>query len=726
MAEMLNKNQTCRRLFALGLPHHMIHNVLDQVSKWKRGSGSEWTVSRIKSIKIYYLKKLGGLDERPKYVKFDSNGLLKGPFGSLISYKEKNTNRQIMKILSALMVYTAETSPVVTTKQWKKFQSSVESPSVVKDESFIKALFSHNWRSSLPDLEDFPSIDFYSSDPVTGQEKRVPVWESGKMKTCNSSDVGRWFWPSLKDYMLFINPDDNRSLELGVEADKPWLQYTGESPHHLHDVLRSVIGHPCYITTFFLSEKLSNPPSGGVGRISFIQEPGMKLRAVANPNRIIQWRLNPLKEALRKMVSALHGAGHDFTLDQEKGVEKVKSWMDGKTTVHSIDLSDATNHFPLEGQITVLKQFTQDHPDVELFRRASVGKYYVYDPTVNAERTIQFTKGQPLGLGPSFFTFTSSHCIMLNNLKKTVYSKYNEECDFAVVGDDVCIKGKRLNAAYRYTLRTLDIPISTDKSISSTSLAEFAGKVITRSGVFPQLKLKEVSDRSFVDVARILGPKSLGLLQPRQRKVISTICEIPDIDGGLGWNPSGKKYSVRLRENRYLMQLLEPSPEVTTDGGPNEVESRRFRFFLHTGLTTPALSFDAVSSTRAKTPDISPSLHGDLVRQVEPLWTNKPKGGVMVGDPRGKTTLEILESKIKPITRNKSKTQTSPGTNTKPQGQDVSNDKSSPIKQSVLALKSLQSLTLNVEPKLNKDVDGFGNSVNQQFPSKKHDEGPSR
>jgi hypothetical protein len=49
------------------------------------------------------------------------------------------------------------------------------------------------------------------------------------------------------------------------------------------------------LKTVYLSE-------GPIGKIGFIQEPGYKLRAVANPNRVYQLSLEPMAEQLQRVL----------------------------------------------------------------------------------------------------------------------------------------------------------------------------------------------------------------------------------------------------------------------------------------------------------------------------------------------------------------------------------------------------------------------------------------
>jgi hypothetical protein len=163
---------------------------------------------------------------------------------------------------------------------------------------------------------------------------------------------------------------------------------------------------------------------------------------------------------------------------------------------------------------------------------------------------ITWTKGQPLGLYPSFAAFAMTHGLLLYAL-----NGYKHEGSFFVLGDDVVILKSDLYLKYRAALESLDCPISEHKSICSASLAEFAGSLITRFGVTRQLKWRLPSDDSFLDVVRNFGPKALAILRPRQRAVAMKMASFPEFMGGLGWNPSG----IPLEERVY--QALSTLPQ---------------------------------------------------------------------------------------------------------------------------------------------------------------------
>jgi hypothetical protein len=223
-------------------------------------------------------------------------------------------------------------------------------------------------------------------------------------------------------------------------------------------------------------------------------------------------------------------------------------------TVSSIDLTGATDYFPLFLQEEVLRWlFPKDPLLMDLFHDVCTASWLM-----PGHGMISWSKGQPLGLYPSFGSFALTHGLLLLGI---LGHEYDHE--FFVLGDDVVILDTRLADEYMRILSILGCPYSGTKTIRSNKLCEFAGKIVTSTTVIPQLKWRICSDDSFVDIARLLGPQSLRLLRPSQRKVISAIAEVPEFLGGLGWNSKGKPLEERLMQPWIFDEEYKPQSRVT-------------------------------------------------------------------------------------------------------------------------------------------------------------------
>jgi hypothetical protein len=293
-----------------------------------------------------------------------------------------------------------------------------------------------------------------------------------------------------------------------------------------------------------------------VGTLGFIQEPGYKLRYVANPHRVYQQALKPLGDHLFRTLEAMP---LDSTYDQEAGVEYCRKQLSEGYRAWSFDLSSATDNFPLSLQLSFLERIGVGDLWRDFFAEVSHGDWdipygsiprlrekdvpFVRGATASGytPQRMRWTIGQPLGLYPSFASFSLTHHALIRGL----FHQCNLEPRYRVLGDDVVIFNDTVGPMYRDLMNDLGVPISAHKTIVSDKLCEFAGRVIFPDRVLRGYKWRGTNDNSFVDVFANLGWRSLSLFRPRQRKVLRVLGIVPE-PWGLGFNPKGWAYSDRL------------------------------------------------------------------------------------------------------------------------------------------------------------------------------------
>lgn len=628
----IRQDSVCRRLCSLGVRKPLVHSLLNQVNTWVRSSGPEWTVERLKAYKLDFVKSIAGQPDLSPWISRHRSGAPKGAFRSFFENEFKAREREScflptactgsnqfrklhrisvmrQKTLMVLMLYANFYSRHVTEKQLSKFVNSVTKswsphPEDLKWKETIGNWLDETARSLVFSLRPLNPEEvkagaqnyFRRPSKITDwvpDSTRVPLAHG---KTCSNMDISDWWLdncisdPAYSAFMSYprvfeglkediIAAHTFHSGALTVLSGNP-LDLDIEDP----DIQKLVFG---------------GPRSRCVGRIGFIQEPGFKLRAVANPNRLLQLALEPLKESIQVSLERAFGLysrrRSDFTTDQDLGVKYVQSWLRQGRTVHCVDLSDATNHFPLIYQTRALRSWFSEifHPArdkekylyyqelVSLWEDVSKGLWEVKGPS----GSLQWTVGQPLGLGPSFPAFAFTHNLLLHNLA------VRHGGEFAILGDDVAIVGDKLHDQYRKVLYVSECPVSEHKCLSSDRAAEFAGKLITRDAVLSGYKWKEVSDRSFLDHCRLLGQRSASCLRPRQRHIFNMIAEVPKELGGLGFNPKGKTLDRRIEENWSTIEMLNTTTlnKVKVVRAESKIDALRIKtsFALHIEGLTP-------------------------------------------------------------------------------------------------------------------------------------------
>lgn len=491
---------------SFNIPPAISRPLIRDFKKWVECSGEEWTVSRMKSLKLDFIRLKAGLPVISTWISKNSHGDFSGPIGGLLSFC-KRRRKNFSKVIQMLDIYTTLYAGEITDSQRKKFLDGVNSepvdvPADIRQGVLSACVLSHIQR-------------FWISDPkplgtYTTSTTRQPL-PSGKSV------------PDSVGHLISLDYLDNTPLGLRLRDE-----YASIFDPLLLGVKMSY--------TFVKQWEMGPVYKDSVGKIGVIQEAGYKLRAVANPGRVYQDSLKPLGDCLYDILRDLPW---DCTHNQGFPLDIVQNHLRNGHVSHAVDLSGATDYFPLQLQMDVLKYVSirTDYPS--LFEELAKA------PWIFEKSTISWKKGQPLGLYPSFAIFALTHGLLLYYL-----NNFRHENKFFVLGDDVVILDNELYRKYRECLLTLQCPVSENKTLCSNLLTEFAGKIITRDSIIPQLKWRNPSDDNFIDLVRNIGHRSLRLLLPRQRKVVKALWDIPDLFGGVGFNPKGLPL-----EERYFKYL---------------------------------------------------------------------------------------------------------------------------------------------------------------------------
>lgn len=501
------------RLSVIGIPRHLIPQIVDIWCRWVTHNGPEWAVKRFKSLKVDLIRRQAGLPSITTYVRKNRHGEYYGAIGALFRWA-RLSEKKFSRALQALCIYTSVTSDVTTKSQLKKFLDAVscDEPTGMSLEELSELM---NVTSSL--------IGHRVISPV---DNRMVVYRGSPEKI------------APLPHSLGYTPQNRKIL-----ADLTWFRLPRNTQFYLEhkscfDRVLEGIGHVTKSLPLESMDRISY-----AGEVHFIQEPGYKLRSVASPYRILQLALQPLKDELGRIVSTLPW---DCTFDQTRAFAPVQKALSNSSEVYSVDLSSATDYFPLDLQMMVLRAIFGNVPDVQLFHDVSrlTWKSELGD--------ITWKRGQPLGLNPSFFAFTLTHGIVLAWLSGMRVEQ------FFVVGDDIIILDHDLYRKYLTWLERVRCPYSTDKSLASSKLAEFAGKVITPTSIYPQLKWRKMSNDSFLDLALMLGQRSRCLMTRRQQRVFDAVMHLlPPV--GLNMSKPGSDLMSSFMETERILDRVQHS-----------------------------------------------------------------------------------------------------------------------------------------------------------------------
>lgn len=631
-----------RRLQTLKVPKGITAKCAADLARWTEKSGPEWTVKRLKALKTDFIRMTGGLTKSSTWCSY-SGSYPRGGFGDLFRWGHRNSKKP--QVLNALMVYSWFVSRNATRAQLAKFYNSLASePANEQNVRRYVDIMIPIARKLSVSSKRIRTVKDYIPSP----SKRCPSSDGKTVSEKNWLETVDVIWNTSLGRILYQRYDSLR------EAVMP-----------LRRVLNANLSK---IPGFIFEEDKSNIRyQGFAGKIGHIQEPGFKLRAVANPFRVYQLALSRLGDQLYELVES---RVCDCTHDQESGITWAQQKLREGKEMFAVDLSDATNQFPLSIQLEVIKQITGVKiEDINLFRDLSTANWL--SPT---HGLVKWTKGQPLGLYPSFAAFTLVHGLLLEALEASCGLPKFET--FRVLGDDVVISDRSVYLKYREALRDLGVSVSEDKTIQSRYVTEFGGRVIYPNTVITAGKWRLSSDRNFMDLLRNTGLGYIRYLRPRQRVVAEKLCTLPE-PWGFNQNPGGipledrifYEYEVlplligRVRYPHYANNdwhtTLLTSKWATSYFGPRRTFPIQEGILEAEGRTGPLASWEALSKISHLTGSpFDPNLQYKgldkpgidvferITKIAKELKLNLAKHS---GDPRGETVLELWERRLKSV-----------------------------------------------------------------------------
>jgi hypothetical protein len=201
-------------------------------------------------------------------------------------------------------------------------------------------------------------------------------------------------------------------------------------------------------------------------RLSVIRDKEGKNREIAILDYYSQQALRPLHEYLFKLLSRIP---QDRTFDHGKGLD---SFLPSEgSQYHSIDLSSATDRFPIQLQELLLTTLFGSRYSGH-WRNIMVGFPFDYKGESYA-----YARGNPMGAYSSWSAFALAHhyLVFLSCKKAGIAWK---RCPYIMLGDDIVIANDKVSGFYVEYLKGLDIPFSEEKSHRSPFLFEFAKRFV--------------------------------------------------------------------------------------------------------------------------------------------------------------------------------------------------------------------------------------------------------
>lgn len=444
-----------RKLIFATLPPRSARAYIGDLSHWRTHKGPEWVANRTKVIwNVANLLRAGQshlitgllLDARIKCIK----GLPSGVEGELVRrYAEIQSPSLLRRAAVPLRAYTAVRLKNASKSQILKARDSITQTG--KPSGII-------WLGT-------------SSDRDLGKQGHLSMRYIPKNWTFELDSLVRLSGTSRYPSLLKI---PGRSLQ-----GTPFLSLTsslltkGRVPRVLLEA---------FPTRFALqreAERIQEKQGdASFGRITLIQEGGAKGRVVTSPNAWVQFYCKPYHDYLANIVRSIEAGdqtdlyGLSCVFDQLRGIYVALSRAQHGSYLAGVDLSSATDRFPLDFQQEVLKSL-----GLSAFSEA-LGE--LRGPYLAPTKGLWcYGRGQPMGLMGSFPLFHLTHFIHLSGLAEHAGLPPGQPW-FLVTGDDVLFFDDELHRRYLHSMEEMEVPISWHKSFEG-NLVEFLGFVITKS-----------------------------------------------------------------------------------------------------------------------------------------------------------------------------------------------------------------------------------------------------
>jgi len=286
-----------------------------------------------------------------------------------------------------------------------------------------------------------------------GVPRRV-LWK-GYHLTTHSGPNGHGLWSAIADLQAL--PDSLKESIKVVAGDKLATRM---------DILE---GYLPFLDLFF------KVTGRRFRKVSAIQDSEGKTREVAI---LDYWSQTALRGLHQYLFDRLRSIPQDCTFHQGSFKDKLPQ-ADGKVMFYSVDLTTATDRFPIDLIEGVLKgRFPKYY--VKAWRDIMVG--YPFDcPQLGKESKILYAVGNPMGAYSSWNSFALAHHYVVYRCCRRLGKEWRK-CPYVLLGDDIVIADRAVAKLYMKTMSSIGVEFSLQKSHISPYLYEFA-KRITHMGI---------------------------------------------------------------------------------------------------------------------------------------------------------------------------------------------------------------------------------------------------
>nr|QDH86886.1 MAG: RNA-dependent RNA polymerase [Mitovirus sp.] len=202
------------------------------------------------------------------------------------------------------------------------------------------------------------------------------------------------------------------------------------------------------------------------GVLSYVKDPEAKLRIIAISDYYTQLFLKPIHNII---LFILRGSFNicDRTFTQDP----MHKWEENEHSFWSLDLSSATDRFPIDLQRRLLVRIFNEKFAHSWSYLLSNRKF-----TTPNGGTVKYSTGQPMGTYSSWAVFTLTHHLVVHYC--AFLEGYKDFNQYIILGDDIVIKNDKVAKRYIDIISLLGVEVSLNKTHVSKDTYEFAKRWI--------------------------------------------------------------------------------------------------------------------------------------------------------------------------------------------------------------------------------------------------------
>nr|UEP19808.1 RNA-dependent RNA polymerase [Sclerotinia sclerotiorum mitovirus 45] len=420
---------------------------IKQVELMRKQSGLKFTIKYMKSVKLHITRYMSG---KPLLTNSSQVSLTNGFPTKFLYLKEYIDSRKLvnLRLVLTLLNYTRSIKPTKKEEETvKPDYSTINAPFKGKNwtipDSFIKGFVKKN------NLELFLRWDnslHYISN------KRSPQGKATLTAAFGLFHIGHWNL-NLLDHFRCLIGDGSYKIMVGEFLNTVFKDHR----------------------SFHIGNSLN-----GIGKISIVKDPELKMRPIAMVDYYSQLVLRPIHDGILKKLRNL---SQDRTFTQDP----FNHW--GKTmgnSFWSLDLTAATDRFPIDLQEKLMAHLLGDESKASAWRKILIERDY----KLPDGSTTRYSVGQPMGAYSSWTTFTLTHHLVVQYAAHLC--NIEDFKAYILLGDDIVINHDKVAQKYITLMTRLGVDISQAKTHVSKNTYEFAKRWIMHGKEITGLPLRGI------------------------------------------------------------------------------------------------------------------------------------------------------------------------------------------------------------------------------------------